>query len=73
MLMGYRNGVKRCTSGEHFSDANVLVISHIWFSIFLLGFGYSDPGCPFTVLLYSGLGSVMLVVVSILLSSFNSA
>ena len=40
---------------------------------FFKGRGYSDLGCPFTVLLCPRLDSVELVVVSILLSSLNSA
>ena len=38
---------------------------------FFKGGGYSDPGYPFTVLLFSGRGSVELVVVPIVLSTFK--
>ena len=37
------------TSVGHLSYANVLVIAHIWFSIFLLGFGSPYMGHHFQV------------------------
>ena len=43
-------------------------ISLISATKFFKGVGNSDPGYPFTVLLFSGLGSVELVVVPIVLS-----
>ena len=49
MLMDYGNGVNRCTCVEHLSDANVLVISHTWFSISLLGIGLRYMGYHFQV------------------------
>ena len=49
MLVDYKNGVCRCTCGEHLTYANVLVISHIWFNISLLGFGAPFLGHHFQV------------------------
>ena len=49
MLLGYGKGVSWFTSVNHLSNVNVLVISHIGFSISLLGFGSPFLGHHFQV------------------------
>ena len=48
-VMELESVVSWVTSVNHLSNANVLVISHIWFGISLLGFGSSYMGHHFLV------------------------
>ena len=49
MLIDYEKGLRRFISVKHLSNANVLVISHMWFSISLLDFGSPFMGHHFRV------------------------